>query len=305
MEADNKKNEIKPITNPASSSPHVVVETYALDMANTIGSDTEGLVKKIIHGEENKEIEKKNLSPQSVKNKAYMFMSILLLILAVSLSFFFFVKTKTIGTVAVKPQNTSLIFTDKNISFEVSQMDKDQIAQTVFNEVDNITAVKPGGVEGIYFTENKQNIGLRKFMSLIGSHLSLVNDTDFVSDNFLLGVRRNQDNAGTNSGTGFFMLVKVRSATDIFDSLRTWEPNIINDMHGFLGINLSSSTQYLFTKSFQDGIVENKNARILYDQNGNVVVAYIFADDNSVIITDSLSGAGEIMLRLASLQPQQ
>ncbi|MDR3519353.1 MAG: hypothetical protein P4L63_00475 [Candidatus Pacebacteria bacterium] len=304
MEADNKKNEIKPNTNSVHEPPHGVVETFAGDMADIMGGDTEGLVKKIIHGEQDKEAEKKNLSPQSRKNKAYMFMGFLLLVLAVSLSVFFFSKRKTTDTVAVQPQFTPLIFTDQNTSFEISGMKKEQIAQTVFNEVAS-TTVQPDGVEGIYLTENKQLIGLRRFITLIGSHLSLVNDTDFVSDNFLLGVVKNQNNADVNSGTGLFILMKVRSATDIFDSLRSWEPNIVNDLHGFLGINLSSTTQYLFTKSFQDGVVENKNARILYDQNGSIVLMYIFADDNSVVITDSLPAAQEIILRLASVQPQQ
>ena len=113
MEADNKKNEIKPITNPASSSPHVVVETYALDMANTIGSDTEGLVKKIIHGEEEHLKEKKELSPESKKNKLFMLIGILLIALAVGiLAFFFF--DKGADTVPVEKQFTPLVFTDQS-----------------------------------------------------------------------------------------------------------------------------------------------------------------------------------------------
>jgi hypothetical protein len=304
MEADNKKNEIKPVGNSVPQQPHPVVETFAGDMADIMGGDTEGLVKKIIHGEEDKEAEKKNLSPQSRKNKAYMFMGALLLVLAMSLSFFFFYKEKANNVVVVQPQFIPLIFTDKSSSFEISEMSKEQIAQTVFSEVAS-TTVQPDGIEGIYLTENKQMIGLRKFITLIGSHLSLVSDTDFVSDNFLIGVVKNQNTTDVNSGTGLFILLKVRSATDIFDSLHAWEPNIINDLHGFFGINLSSDTQYLFTKSFQDGIVENKNARILYDQNGNAVLMYIFADGNSVVLTDSLNAAEEIMLRIASVQPQQ
>jgi len=94
----------------------------------------------------------------------------------------------------------------------------------------------------------------------------------------------------------------VRSATDIFDSLRTWEPNILTDLHGFLGTKIGSDTSYLFTKDFTDSIIENKNARILYDNNNNIILMYIFADDNSVIITDSENAAHEIILRLASAQ---
>ena len=39
-----------------------VIETYAEDMAEVISNDTEGLVKKIIHAEEEHEALKKNMS---------------------------------------------------------------------------------------------------------------------------------------------------------------------------------------------------------------------------------------------------
>ena len=53
-----------------------LVETYAEDMAGVIGSDAGGIVKKIIQGEEEKEMEKKNLSPNQRKIK-FFFMSVL------------------------------------------------------------------------------------------------------------------------------------------------------------------------------------------------------------------------------------
>jgi hypothetical protein len=80
---------------------------------------------------------------------------------------------------------------------------------------------------------------------------------------------------------------------------------MLSDLHGFFGINISSDTNYLFTKDFEDGIVENKNARILYDKDGNMVMMYIFADESSVVITDSTQTASEIMLRLASAEKKQ
>ena len=52
----------------------------------------------------------------------------------------------------------------------------------------------------------------------------------------------------------------------------------------------------------EDGIVNNKNARILRDKDGKAVLEYVFADETSVIITDKDKTAEEIMLRLASGQ---
>ena len=282
---------------------NAAVETYAGDMAEVIENDTGGLVKKIIHGAEESEAEKRNLSPESKKNKFFMFVSLILVFLALlTLTFFLFRNTN--NTVPVEKQFTPIIFSDQSTYLEVSGLSKDQIAQTVLNEV-NATKAPVGGVEGIYLTLNKQIIGLRRFINLIKSAFAPPANTLFVSDNFMMGVVNNGVGSDTETGAGFFILLKVRSTADIFDSLRAWETNLLTDLHGFLGINASSDTNYLFSKNFEDGIVENKNARMLYDQSGKLVLMYVFADDHSVVITDSQSSAQEVMLRLASGQTTQ
>jgi hypothetical protein len=286
-----------------NNTQNKIVETYAGDMADVIESDKGDLVKKIIHGEEEHEEERKNLSPESKKNRIFMFIGILLIALALAtLSFFIF--NKDADTVPVQKQFIPLVFTDQSTQIEISGLKKDEIAQTVLSGVSN-TKVKAGGVEGIYLTENAQSVGLRRFITLISGSFVPGDDTTLVNDNFLMGDVNSQAgpaSAEAVAGGDFFMLLKVRSTADIFDSLRAWEGKMFSDLHGFLGINISSDTNYLLTKNFEDGIVENKNARILYDNNGGIVLMYIFADDNSVVITGSQPAAHEIMLRLASSQ---
>jgi len=282
---------------------NIAVETYAEDMAKVLENDTEGLVKKIIHEEEEHEEEKKNLSPESRRNKIFMLVGALLILLALAtLSFFLF--NRNIGTVKVEKQFMPLIFNDKTSFLEVSGLGKEEIAQIVSNQV-NATQAKVGGVEGIYLTENKQIIGLRRFIAFIRSSFIPGDNMFFVSDNFLLGVVNAKTNTARISGEGFFILLKVRSTADIFDALRAWERKMFFDLYGFLGIKLSSDTNYLLTKGFEDGIVDNKNARILSDQNGEIVLTYVFADNNSVIISNSANAIHEIVLRLASASKKQ
>ena len=291
MEVDNKKNEPK----------NVIVETFAGDMANVIESGTGTSVKDIIHGAEKEEAEKENLSPESKENKIFITLGILFLFLAlVAFSLLFIFGNN--NTVPVVKQFTPLVFSNKSTFLEISGFKKEEITQTILNE---INTTPKGDLEGIYLTENKQTIGLRRFITLIESSFAPGDNPLLVSDNFLVGDVKSQGDTTTSSGTGFFILLKMRSSTDIFNSLRAWEPNLLSDLHEFLGINISSSNNYLFTKDFVDGFIENKNARILFDQNGNVVVAYIFADDNSVIVTDSTNAAHEIILRLSSGQTEQ
>lgn len=102
------------------------------------------------------------------------------------------------------------------------------------------------------------------------------------------------------TGKALFLLLKVRSFTDIFNPFRAWENKIFSDMHGFFGIPINTYTSYLLTKGFEDGIVQNKNARILYDTEGEIVIMYVYVDENSIIIANTEDAVKEVMRRLAA-----
>lgn len=275
------------------------VQTYAEDMAKVIESDG-GAIKKIIHEEEEREIEKKNLSPESRKNKVFMLVSLVLVVLSFSALIFIAVFKQQIFTVNIAPQFASLIFTDQSKFLEVSGLNKDKIAQTVSNEV-NATKVKVGGIEGIYLTENNQVVRLRQFIALIKSSF-VPGQAAFIDDNFLTGVFNTGVKSASPAGGNFFILLKVRSFADVFSTIKSWENKMFYDLHGFFGRDISVDTNYLLTKDFTDGLVANKSARILYDKDGKIVLMYVFADDNSVIITNTQEAAQEIINRLSAGQ---
>ncbi|HEY4513612.1 MAG TPA: hypothetical protein VJH06_03830 [Candidatus Paceibacterota bacterium] len=300
-----------------------VVQTYAEDMAKVIESNKEGLVKKIIHDEEQHEEEKRNLSPQSKKNEFFMLFGLILILTSFTALFFFF-STRDVPSIPEQEQSAPIIFTDKSALLEVAGLKKGEIEKKVLEEI-STTTVKVGGVEAIYLTVNKSLIGLRKFIVSIDGNF-VPGDRNFVDDNFLMGVVNSKIKSATPdtpaspalggsqgmtvsflraepvppTSKDFFILLKIRSIADIFNAMRTWENKMFPDLHGFLGIDLSPDTKYLLTKNFEDGIVENKNARILYDKENKMVIMYVFADDNSVIITTTENAVDEIMLRLAS-----
>ncbi|OGI46534.1 hypothetical protein A2121_01495 [Candidatus Nomurabacteria bacterium GWB1_40_6] len=306
-----EENKIK---STASEESNKFVKTYAEDMASVLESDKEGLVKKIIHGEEEHEQEKKNLSPESKKNRLFMLIGFVLIFLALLILSYFLFKKEDINTVAVQKQFIPLIFNDKSEFVEILGLNKDEVVETILSQV-NDTEVKIGGIKGIYLTENKQIIGLRRFITIIKGNFVPGEDKLFVDDNFLMGsmltgLKSSSPTAGParppeGAGGDFFILLKTRSTADIFSQLRVWEEKMLADLHKFAGIDLSAETNYLFTKDFEDGVIENKNARILHNKDGGIVLMYIFADENSVIITSSELATHEIILRLASSEKKQ
>lgn len=276
-----------------------LVQTYAEDMAKVIQDDREGLIKKIIHGEQEHEMEKKNISPTSRKNRFLLIMGLLFLSVSLGTLAFFF-SEKENNTVPVGEQFIPIIFNDRSTFLEISGFNKERISQTMVNAV-NTTTVKSGEVDGIYLTENKKIVGLRRFIDLIKGSFVPNSNPLLVRDNFLLGVVNSQNKeTPTASSKDLFLIIKVRSTADIFDSLRAWEAKMFSDLHGLFGFDITSGTKYLLTAPFQNSIVGNKNARILYDKDNNIIMMYVLADDDSVVITNTENAAYEIMLRLAS-----
>jgi hypothetical protein len=200
------------------------VETYTEDMVKAIGSDKGGLIKKIIHEQEELEALKKNVSPESKRNKLFVSISIVLLFFSFIIFSYLLFFNKTIKTVPISPQFTSLIFTDQNDFEPIDGLMKDKIAATFFNQANN-TEVRSGGVDGIYLTENQKIIGFKEFITRIQGNFNL-SQVGFVNDSFLLGAVNEQTKDP-------FILLKVSSFSDMFPVMRSWENKMLSDLHGF------------------------------------------------------------------------
>jgi hypothetical protein len=291
MEEGKKESNSNTLENNSLPKKSVGIETYIEDMNRIISDNKDGLLKKVLTEQEKFENRKYMGSPQVKKNKKLMFISLFLAVSAVIILILFLVFKKEVTSVDVNVVYEPFIFTDTTQFKEISGLKKDEISKIIREEAGGIK-IKPGEIEGIYFTENKNVIGLRKFLQYIGGSL-LPGDELFINDNFLLGL----SNRGTND---FFMILKIRSSSflDVFKAMQAWEDKLFYDLHGFFGIDSNVGTDYLNDKEFEDSIVDNKNSRVLYDKDGNIVLMYVFVDTNYVVITNTVGSADEIIRRL-------
>lgn len=286
--------EQNPIKKDAVNVP--AVETFTNDMVKVIEDSQGGLIRKIIEEQEKHETEKKNFSPQSRRNKNFVLMSLVLILMAVALLAFIYIRkldqvipATNVPTVESNP----IIFTEKTKLVPIDGLNSERIASALWQE-SNQANIKTGEIESIFTTENTKIVGLRRFTTLLKSAF-VPGNSNLVSDQFLMG--------SVNRGTkGFFILLKVASFADVFEPMRSWEGTMFSELHLLTGQDLNPSTNYLLTKSFEDGFIENKNARILYDSSNTISLMYVFADENDVIISNSPNAIKEVMTRLASSQ---
>ena len=280
--------------------PKPIVETYASDASLAMRSGDGGTIRNLIQEQEEKEEEIKEQSPQSRKNQILMVSSIALILIAITAVFLWAMFREKNSTVPIALQFVPLIFTDQNKTLEIGGLKKEQITQTVLNEL-KATEMKRDAIEGIYLTNNTKPVGLREFVSLIKGNL-LSEKIPFVSDVFLMGVFNNETAVDSSKSKEFFVLLKTRSFPDIFDGMKDWEDKMFSDLAPFFDININSETKYLVTKDFEDGFIQNQNAKILRDNDGKIVLMYVFTTNTSVVITNSEDAVREIILRLASSQ---
>jgi hypothetical protein len=283
-----------------SEAKNAVVETLAEDMAKVVGDNETGIVRKIIEEQEKADALDEKKSPERKKNKIFLFSGILLVLLAFVAVSVVFLFRKQIFTVPVAPQFTPIIFIDKTAVKEVAGLKKSEVIQTILNEGSS-SEFKTGGIEGIYLSINSKILGFREFLNLMEANLDQTK-IDFILDNFMIGAMDRGNEPNSPTGRDLFLLIKMRSVADVFDPMRTWESEMFSDLHGLFGININTDMAYLLTKDFEDGIIQNKNARILYDKDGNIVMMYVYIADDTLIITNSEPAVGEVISRLASNQ---
>jgi len=272
------------------------VETFADDMTKAIESGEGGVIKKIIEEQEQKENLKKNSSLESNKNKVFVIASFLLVLSAFIIFVLFFVFRDKVLTTTVEPKFVPMIFLDKTNVMDATGLTKEKLVNTVLNQISS-SEIQNGEVEGIYLSENKQAIGFREFINLVQGNIPLDKIT-FLSDNFLIGINNTKDSISFEPSKNLFFLLQMRSISDVFPAMKDWENKMFYDFHGFFNIPINADNNYLLTKDFENGIVQNKNARILKDNDGNIVLMYVFVNDTSILITNSEDTSKEIITRL-------
>lgn len=269
-----------------------VVQTYAEDMAHFMVENNEaGLVKKIIHEQEEKEEESAESTKERKHNQLVLLSSALVVLLTVGLFGFLVVYREKTSTVPVAEEMPPLIYLDSSSYLDIGGLEKEKIIQLLEKEVEE-AELRNGAILGIYPIIEGRQLGLREFFTLLESTLDLKSN-EFIREDFLMGMAQ-------NSEKDFFILLKTRSFADIFPTMRAWEGKFFYEMHDLFGIPVNADTNYLATKDWEDSIVQNKNARVLFKNDGTPALMYVFADDNSVIMAQNSMAVKKVLERLAS-----
>ena len=290
---ENKENQIPTPPKPPIQAPKNIgmVKTYAEDMAHALDNAQGGVIKNIIKEQDQISQEEENLSPDSKKNRLLMVFSGFSIVTALVLIFVMVTYKQRVATVEVQKQYTPIIYTDKTQFIKIDNMNREQIIDSVVSEA-NALDIKKTGIESIYLTENDQIVTFKRFNELLKTNIP-PEVLGYTNDNFMIG-------AYNGDKKTIFILLQVKSFTDIFPGFKVWEGTMFGDLHSLFGTDINTETKDLLIKDFTDSVVGNKNARVLYDKDNKAVLGYVFANDSSVVVIGDEGAANEVMLRLST-----
>ncbi|MDQ3245165.1 MAG: hypothetical protein M3P22_02375 [bacterium] len=264
------------------------IETLSNDILNMVERYDAGVVHSIIKDEEEREMLRTNFSPTSKRNKTFIILGILFILLAIALLYLFFYFQNKKQIVEVTTPFKPLIYTDQYQLVPIDKLNTQEFKNSILHSVGNSDFLKDELV-AFYLTENQKTINTMRFFALLESNLDTETIAHF-NPSFMLGTVEDLNKS-------IFILWKVDNFAGVFVGLQNWENKMFYDLHYLFNITLDKDNSYLLTKSFEDGVIQNKNARILYDNKGRIVMAYIFLDDTSILLTNNNNTAKEVLLR--------
>lgn len=291
------------------------IRTYKDDIAQAMKNKKESLVS-ITAAENKRRILNGKLGPYDsaskrkyLKKTSVVILSAALFVLGAGSILYFYGKSSTEVIIEPKPKIPSIIFSEKNEEFEITNLSRRQILNEL-TAIKNNTRLSTGEMKNVLITETfvdsdgtekARPASARDFLSAIDAKTaaSFMRSLEPV---FMLGIYTQDNNQP-------FLILKTSFYENAFAGMLEWEKNIKDDLAPLFGSadfgaisneNSGTSTLPVAAPAFSDFVIKNKDARILKNSAGEIVLMYSFIDKNTIVITTNESAFREILTRMAS-----
>jgi hypothetical protein len=274
------------------SVPKKVVRTYSSDLAKSV-QEKGGEAYRIARVEEGiKDHEAKILAKQRKMNLIWGLSGLGLIVAGLAAFAYFSSRPKVILNPEPSIQAQSIIFFDSSIKINVIGLDYDKILIAYRKSIAE-TKIPAGRIEVIDFIEGGQKISLSRFFNLL--RISPPKEAaSFWDKNYLLGVFADE------KGNWPFMILRTNSYRDISPQIIKWEDHMIDDISALLNVDVTGKNNYLLQSKWSDLIISNKETRVIKDASGEVVLLYVYPDENTILFARNKNTLDEILLRLFS-----
>lgn len=282
------------------------IRTFRGDIENTIKNNKTSVVQMAVAESDKKSregIEQEQPSSNKTLIIAGVSVAIILGIGAVVLGFMLSQNNQPTAT----PLTVSfLINVNTQKGIDLTNSSTDGARSAIGNEVRK-DSIPLDNITGLYFTHTaddgtKNLLDASSFLNSIGSNvpeaLLRVLDPDFT-----FGIH-------SYDGNNPFIILKTNFYQGAYAGLLSWEENIVSDLNGWF-TNFNPSSQTISGNSgqvlkqgyqFSDEVIKNKDARVLRDSSGKIILLYSIIDQQTIIITTSEDTFKEVINRLIAMK---
>lgn len=254
------------------------VHTLSSDLTNALYAKKGTVIKVALAEEEKRRMLDQGRALYSKQNIFFIVASIIFVLAGLGLITFFLIKQNP--TANTNTQTVTLpayIFTDGNITVSLTDKTKEESRALIASAVASIQSNET--VVGIYpmytINETEQLVSFSQFNTILALDIPPTVMSNFIGA-FMIGSHRSSDSVVP------FLVLKTISEENARVAMFAWESTLYDA--GVKSFGLESKLS-LVDKSFENTIIRNKDARVLRDENGEIVLIYTFLDKQTLIIT--------------------
>ena len=287
-------------------APKSIVRTYKDDLESAIKDNHLSSINIAIAENQKmhsqiKEDQKESADSGSPKSKKIIFFSLILVVVGViGISVFYFINRQSSSPTVQVQTLPSLITAEYKDELNVNSILKDRFVSALSSKLNDIQ-IPANSLYETYITistsTEKRLITSSQFISLMNLRIPDMMRRTLLPD-FMVGMYSFDKNLP-------FVILKTSSFQNTYSGMLSWETDLQKDFQilfrlpgyenggGILDL-LTPTT----TKKFQDGVIINKDVRILYGDDNNIILLYGIIDQQTIIITVSDNAFKEIVNRL-------
>ncbi|MFA6354814.1 MAG: hypothetical protein WCW65_00060 [Candidatus Paceibacterota bacterium] len=280
---------------PNSGNNIKTVRTYLSDMADTVRSNEISVIKVALAEQNKHEREDlyRNIEGTPSKKIFWIIGGIILVAGAIYGTYFI------LGQKALKDIPEQIVKEESIISYdEISPIivtsvneltDKLNIAKKEVSSSEKFGIVK-------YFSLSKDVNGLKEKILLkdlfqglgFNAPSSLVRS---LSPSYMIGTY-------TENIPYLFMIFQTKDYEYSYAGMLEWEKSLASDMLSLFSLDTTQTKLQLNNRKWQDIIINNKDVRVLLNENDKQILYYLFTDKNNLVIADNEETIKEIISKL-------
>jgi len=296
-----------PVTNPNTQKS--IVRTYKGDLESAIQNNHLSSINIAIAENQkmHSQIQAEQKQPEPAapaeysKNKIIIFISIILIVLGIIGVIVAFIFTSGGGSPVTQVQELpSLITTEHKDELSLNTIPKGKLLETLSAKL-NDSQITVNKLYNTYITTGtstaRRLITAGEFVTQTGFNMPDILKRTLLPD-YMIGTY----SFGKNLP---FIIFKTSYFENAYAGMLSWEVNLKKDLlilfklPGYEnGGGLIADLTPTDNKKFEDGVIVNKDVRILRDENNNVILLYGIIDKETIIITVNETAFKEIIDRL-------